>query len=323
MRDSEDVTFAGGTLDRAAHLRTDAAALTAMQRQASTRALALWHGKPLLDISEGIEIVWLPLGSPVLKESTTSPIFLGLQNGAPRFAFDVSGWNDPAMDAEAMRQFRDTSRNHHPALPDTQQFIDLRSVMAELPHADAGDAATAKGIFEWHRTHCYCASCGAPSEVSQAGWQRECPECGHRHFPRTDPVVIMLVTNGNDVLLGRSPHWPEGMFSLLAGFMEPGEGIEEAVRREVFEETGVTTGRVSYLSSQPWPFPSSLMIGCHAIATSRDITIDSQEIEAAMWISREDLAESMLGHNPAIAPTRKGSIARFLLDRWLNDTLKD
>ena len=141
------------------------------------------------------------------------------------------------------------------------------------------------------------------------------------HFPRTDPVVIMLVTHGNDVLLGRSPHWPEGMYSLLAGYMEPGEGIEEAVRREVFEETGVRVGDVGYLSSQPWPFPTSLMIGCTAQALNKDLTLDPIEIEDAKWVSREGVANSFAGNDPELLPSRKGSIAQFLLERWLADRI--
>ena len=220
-----------------------------------------------------------------------------------------------------MAKFRDESQNQHPSLPDTQKFIDLRSVMADLSHDDAGDAATAKGIFAWHLNHTFCSNCGAPTVVSQGGWQRLCPACAHMHFPRTDPVVIMLVTHGNDVLLGRSPHWPEGMYSLLAGYMEPGEGIEEAVRREVFEETGVRIGKVGYLSSQPWPFPTSLMIGCVAEALNKDLTLDPVEIEDAKWVNREGVANSFAGNDPALLPSRKGSIAQFLLERWLADRI--
>ena len=157
--------------------------------------------------------------------------------------------------------------------------------------------------------------------MSEGGWQRKCPACGAHHFPRTDPVVIMLITNGNSVLMGRSPQWPEAMYSLLAGFVEPGETIEAAVRREVLEESGVVVGEVRYLSSQPWPFPNSLMFGCQGFATSTEITIDPVEIEDAMWVSREAMMEATAGHNPAMRPARKGSIARFLIERWLADSL--
>lgn len=315
MQDNEAVTFAGGTLDRAAHLRGDDSLLA----QPSARALPIWHGKPLIDLTDGLVLAWLPMDAEILNEAVEDPIFLGLQDGAPRFAYDVSGWQAEDADTAEMAKFRDESQNQHPSLPDTQKFIDLRSIMADLSHDDAGDAATAKGIFAWHLNHTFCSNCGAPTVVSQSGWQRLCPACAHMHFPRTDPVVIMLVTHGNDVLLGRSPHWPEGMYSLLAGYMEPGEGIEEAVRREVFEETGVRIGDVGYLSSQPWPFPTSLMIGCTAQALNKDLTLDPVEIEDAKWVSREGVANSFAGNDPALLPSRKGSIAQFLLERWLAD----
>jgi len=150
---------------------------------------------------------------------------------------------------------------------------------------------------------------------------RACPDCGARHFPRTDPVVIMLITHGNSVLLGRSPHWPEGMFSLLAGFVEPGETIEAAVRREVWEEAGVRVGAVDYLASQPWPFPASLMFGCRGAALSTEIVLDPVELEAAHWVSRERLMDVFAGRDEAITPARPGAIAHFLLRRWLADRL--
>ena len=154
-----------------------------------------------------------------------------------------------------------------------------------------------------------------------AGWQRNCPACGTSHFPRTDPVVIMLITHGNSVLMGRSPGWPEGMYSLLAGFDEPGETLEAAVRREVLEEAGVRIGQVGYLTSQPWPFPASLMFGCQGQATSEDITIDPTEIEDALWVSREEMMEVFEGNHPKMLPARKGAVAHFLLENWLADTL--
>ncbi len=155
-----------------------------------------------------------------------------------------------------------------------------------------------------------------------AGWQRQCPKCSAQHFPRTDPVVIMLITRGNRVLMGRSPGWPEGMFSLLAGFVEPGETIEGAVRREVMEESGIRVGPVSFLSDQPWPYPSSLMIGCRGEALNEDIVIDPKEIEDAAWFTREEITDAFAGNNPpGLKPARKGAIAHFLLWNWLADRL--
>jgi len=154
-----------------------------------------------------------------------------------------------------------------------------------------------------------------------AGWQRNCPACGAHHFPRTDPVVIMLVTRGNSVLIGRSPGWPDGMYSLLAGFVEPGETLEAAVRREVFEETGVRVGPVRYLASQPWPFPASLMFGCQGEALEGAITIDPAEIEDALWLTREEMVTVMAAAHPRIRAPRRGAIAHFLAEAWLADRL--
>jgi len=182
-------------------------------------------------------------------------------------------------------------------------------------------AATGKAIFGWHASHGFCARCGAASAVAEAGWQRVCPDCGARHFPRTDPVVIMLITHGNSLLLGRSPHWPDGMYSLLAGFVEPGETIEAAVRREVLEESGVRVGPVEYLSSQPWPFPASLMIGCRGAALSTAITLDPVELEDALWVSRERLLDIFAGRDKTVLPARTGAIAQFLMRNWLADRL--
>lgn len=158
--------------------------------------------------------------------------------------------------------------------------------------------------------------------MSVSGWQRDCGTCDGKHFPRTDPVVIMLITRGNSVLMGRSPYWPEGMYSLLAGFVEPGETLEAAVRREVFEEAGIKVGQVDYLASQPWPFPNSLMFGCHGEALNDEITIDPVEIEDAIWVSREEMMLTFAGENPKMLPARKGAIAHFILEHWLSDRLE-
>ncbi len=193
--------------------------------------------------------------------------------------------------------------------------------MAELTPDEAGIAAAAKGILSWHASHRFCANCGAPSEVADAGWRRSCPVCGTQHFPRTDPVVIMLILHGNSLLLGRQASWPQGMYSLLAGFMEPGESIEAAVRRETFEEAGIEVGPVDYLSSQPWPFPSSLMLGCRGEALTTEIRRDPGELEDARWVRREDVLTALDGRNPDLHPARRGSIARFLIEHWLADRL--
>ncbi len=324
MRDAEAVTFARAGLDRAAHLRGDAQALADLAADPDARTLPLWRGRPLLEEQDGGEAMrlgWLAADDPALADETGAPVFLGLVDGAPRFARDLLDWTGPDGVTESLPGFADQTRTRHPRLPETSGFCDLRATMAALGTRDAGLAATAKGILGWHATHGFCARCGAASGPADAGWKRRCPACGAEHFPRTDPVVIMLILDAENVLLGRSPAWPPGMFSLLAGFMEPGESIEGAVRREVREEAGIEVGQVDYLSSQPWPFPSSLMIGCRGTALSREIKLDPVELEDARWLSREQVLAGLTGQDPDVRPARKGSIARFLLERWLSDSL--
>ncbi len=316
MRLAETVTFGGSGLDRAAHLRGDAGQIARMQSQG--RVLPVWRGKPLID--KGTALGWVGADSPALA-AAGPPVFLGLDAGIPRFGCDISDWS-PEAGAEAVTAgFFDPSEQRHPALPDTMAFLELRGVMTRLSPREAEFVAMAKAVLQWHRSHRFCAVCGAASVPAMAGWQRDCPACGAHHFPRTDPVVIMLVTHGNRVLLGRSPGWPEGMYSCLAGFVEPGEGIEAAVRREVLEEAGIRVGAVKFLSSQPWPFPASLMFGCMGEALDDTITIDPTELEHALWITREDMVEVMAGAHPIIKPARKGAIAHFLIENWLADRL--
>ncbi|WP_296763260.1 NAD(+) diphosphatase [Sediminimonas sp.] len=322
MRLAETVTFGGSGLDRAAEWRGDARALAAAAGDRSARCVALWRGKPLVAHDGPVpRLVRLAMDHPVLSEAAGAPVLLGREDGAPVFAHDLSGWQPPAGQAAPEDGFADATRQHHPALDAAQRFTELRGVMAVLGPRDAELAATARALFGWHRTHGFCAVCGDRSEVAQAGWQRVCPACGAHHFPRTDPVVIMLITHGNAVLVGRSHGWPAGMYSALAGFVEPGETIEAAVRREVMEEAGVRVGRVTYLASQPWPFPASLMIGCHGVAETAAVTIDPVELDDAVWMSREEMMEAFAGRHPVLTPAREGAIARFLLRNWLADRL--
>lgn len=177
---------------------------------------------------------------------------------------------------------------------------DLRALASEacLPADELGLAATAKSLLAWHANHGFCAHCGAATQIAAGGFRRECASCGRHHFPRTDPVAIMLVARGETCLLGRSPHHREGMYSCLAGFIEPGETIEDAVRRETFEETGIRVGPVAYRASQPWPYPASLMIGCVAEALSEAITIDPTELADARWFGRKELTAMFEGSHP-------------------------
>ncbi len=314
MKIAETVTFGGSGLNRAAELRGQAQTLEA---QDNARAILMWRGKPMI---AGDELVRVPFDHPVLADASKDYIFLGLEGDVPTFAADLSGWEPADLDASTLEGFLDPSEQQHPALSDGV-FAELRAIMTRLSARDAELSASAKAVMSWHLSHRFCARCGVESAFAMAGWQRDCTACGGHHFPRTDPVVIMLITYGNSVLVGRSPGWPEGMYSLLAGFVEPGETIEAAVRREVFEEAGVRVGPVSYLSSQPWPFPSSLMFGCAGEALDTALTIDTNEIEDAMWVTREDIALAFTGNHPKMLPARKGAIAHFLLEAWLSDRL--
>jgi len=315
MRIAEQVTFGGSGLNRAAHLRRDAKAMQA--HLAMGRVLPLWRGKPLL---RGAALDYVAADHPVLA-GALPPVFLGLDAGGQAvFAQDISAWAPPT-DPEAATGFFDAGLQHHPDLGPDVAFGDLRAVMAGLTPREAEVAAMARALLEWHRSHGFCAACGAQTWPSEAGWKRTCPDCSAHHFPRNDPVVIMLITHGNRLLIGRSPNWPPGMYSLLAGFVEPGETIEAAVRREVAEESGVVVGPVGYLASQPWPFPASLMLGCRGEALTDAITLDPVELEDAIWISREEMVTVMAGDHPSIRPSRNGAIAQFLIANWLADRL--
>ena len=320
MKNAEQVTFGGSGFNRAAHLRRDAGECARLLRRSDAAILALWRGRPLMLGDPPDRVAWLPAGHPVFEQAADDPVFLGLQgDGQPRFARDIPGW-EPENRPDAPGALADAGEQRHPAIPEAG-FGGLRAAMARLSAQDAELSATARALIGWHESHRFCARCGAPDEMAQAGWQRNCPSCGAQHFPRINPVVIMLILHGNGVLIGRSPGWPEGLYSLPAGFVEPGETLEAAVRREVEEETGVAVGPVSYLASQPWPFPASLMVGCLGRAESRDMNIDPVEIEDALWVSREEMALVFAGRHGFLRPPRAGSIARFLLEKWLADQL--
>jgi NAD+ diphosphatase len=317
MQEFDGLAFAGSGLDRAAHLRRDAGLLDALF--AKGRVLPLWRGKPL--VHGEMTLAWLGAASPVLGLGR-APVFLGMDAGEACFAVDISDWS-PEAGAEAVESgFFDRSEQRHLAAPAGSAFVELRGVMMALSPRESELAATAKAVLHWHRSHAFCATCGGPSKSSTGGWQRDCPACGAHHFPRTDPVVIMLVVRGNRLLVGRSPGWPEGMYSCLAGFVEPGETIDAAVRREVAEEVGVTIGKIRVIATQPWPFPASLMIGCLAEATSDQITCEPEEIEDAVWLTREELVQVFSGGHPLIKAPRRGAIAQVLIENWLADRLE-
>ncbi len=273
--------FNGAGLDRADALRADEKELEALARRADARQLQWNEGLPQLD-SKG-RLTWSSASKPDL--------FLGLEDGAPRFS---------AIE---------------PVTADARTAFPL---MAQLDSNDAPLFAAALSLARWHRRHGFCANCGHWTNLVRGGWSRSCPSCTSEHYPRVDPVVIMLAEHGGRLLLGRQRHFPPNRYSALAGFVEVGESIEAAVSRELFEEAGIRASNIKYIASQPWPFPSSLMIGCHADAQSSKLTIDRSELQDARWFTREEV-QAALGEDmeAPFRPPPKSAIARTLLERWL------
>lgn len=247
-----------------------------------------------------------------LLASSRQEILLGTDNHRPVFAVSI----DETQAAEIVAMTGGAA-----------EFVDLRQVGPFLPPADAHILAHARGMVYWHSRHGFCGVCGAPTESKHSGHERKCvnPDCGISHFPRTDPAIIVLVYRtdvpGGACLLGRHARWPFGMYSTLAGFVEPGETLEQAVSREVFEEAGIETTNVNYLASQPWPFPSSLMLGFHAEATSFDINIDDEELSDCRWFTRDELRgmkEWLDAKDDELRLPRKDSISRWLIQQWFD-----
>lgn len=304
--------LAGGILDRAAKLREDAAALEAFRQDPRCRILPVWRGRPLFRADGGRErLALVAPADPLLSGAPGDWVFLGLHDGAARFAADVSAAGDTTG----------ATADPSPEIAPGFRAPDLRDRLAELDAAAGELAATARALLSWHRRNGFCAACGARTRMTAGGWQRQCDACGAVHFPRTDPVVIMLVERAGRLLVGRSHGWPEGMYSLLAGFVEPGEGVEAAVRREVAEEAGLRVGRVRYIASQAWPWPGSLMLGCRAEALNDEIRLDAEELEDARWIDRQELVRVLTGRHDGLRQPRHGAIAHFLLSNWLADRL--
>jgi len=298
--------FSGNPLDRASERRSDPAWLAERLRDPETRIVPLWQLKPFLAPGDVAGAAWLapelvlPLAAPGVE-----PVFLGVGEGVAHFALDVSAADEP--------EARDPLAGHG-------RFVDLRAAAAGLAATDAAILAQAKALVGWHANHRFCSVCGARTEPREAGSLRRCTNepCRAQHFPRTDPVVIMMVVRGDRCLLGRQPAFPPEVFSALAGFVEPGETVEEAVRREVLEEAGIEVEDVRYHSTQPWPFPSSLMIGCFARAVTEEIRICPTEIEEARWIAREDLKAVLLGaRDRCLRVPAPLAIAHQLMKAWV------
>jgi NAD+ diphosphatase len=278
-----DPFFAGDGLDRADHLRADPAAIATLLGDVEARELVWDNGAPAVD--ELGMLRWQAIvGEP--------PLFLGFNGRSPRFS----------------------------SVPDGNAPIDARAHFQLLSLLDAADAPTfaaAMSLANWHRRHGHCSVCGSATGPNRGGWSRNCGTCGAEHYPRVDPVVIMLAEHDGRLLLGRQPHYPPGRYSALAGFVEPGESIEAAVARELREEAGIAVQNIRYLCSQPWPFPSSLMIGACAEALDDSLTIDMLELDDARWFGRGEVIAALDG-DPAASfqPPPPSAIARTLLEQW-------
>jgi NAD+ diphosphatase len=303
------IPFSGNPLNRASEKRPDVEWVAAKRRDPSSLILPIWRLQPFLLGSEKsrgpLEAGFLMPGLAESLAAEDAPwVMLGLEGERALFALDISAARDPA--------------NEGP-LAGLGHFRDMRAAAMLLPDKDTAILGQAKALIDWHQRHGFCPRCGGRTTLADAGYKRVCGGCNAEHFPRTDPVVIMLATHGDTCLVGRGKQFPPGMFSALAGFIEPGETIEEAVRRELFEEAGVRTGAVHYFATQPWPFPSSLMIGCFAEASSPDINVDGNELAEAFWLERGK-ARALIGGErvdglwvpPSIA------IAHHLIKTWAN-----
>jgi NAD+ diphosphatase len=296
--------YAGVPLDRADRLRGDPDQLAALLANPRSRLVPLWRSQHL--IAGEAEAVWLDHGAVEgLLETGGHTIFLGLREEVAYLAVDLSHLEEPDLG---------------PLAAGRGDFRDLRAVGPLMNREDSAILAYARGLAHWHSRHGFCGVCCAATLSEKGGHQRRCTnaDCGAMHFPRTDPAVIMLIHDGGErCLLGRQPTWPPGMHSTLAGFVEPGESLEEAVAREVWEEVGlkVAVADVTYSSSQPWPFPASIMLGFHARADFAPLQLGPDELESARWYSRAELERSP--EDETFKLPRRDSIARRLIEDWL------
>ena len=289
------LSFTGNPLDRASAERSDPKWVAAQQARADALFLPIWQTKPLL-IGDRAGLLSAAMMGLTPDMQT---IFLGLRDGQPLFAV---------------------------ALPDSEEaplaglgeFREMRAAAFVLTDAESAIAGQAKSLIDWHRRHRFCANCGTQTSAADSGYRRDCPQCGAQHFPRTDPVVIMLPLLGEECLVGRGPRFMEGMYSAFAGFVEPGETLEEAVRRELLEEVSLKVTSVRYHASQPWPFPSSLMLGCYAQAVSKDFRADAHEIEDARWMTKSEVRARLANQiDDGIKLPGTIAIARTLLMNWV------
>jgi NAD+ diphosphatase len=283
------IPFSGSPLDRASYRRGDEAWLAA--QAAAGLYLPFWQNRPFVMRDRAGFLPW--------REDWRGRtcVFLGLDGAQPLFAVDLAGDEKPVLGDGG--------------------FQEMRASAAWLPARDTAIAGHAKALLDWHKRHGFCPNCGVPTQLRDGGYRRLCPGCGAEHFPRTDPVVIMLPIFENDCLVGRNRRFSPQLYSAFAGFVEPGESMEEAVRRELREEVNLAVGAVRYHATQPWPFPSSLMLGCYAEAVSRDFQIDRHEIEAAHWLTKKEVRARLGGgiEDKMKLPVSI-AIAHYLIKDW-------
>ncbi len=295
--------YVDGRIERAAEKRTDAAAIAALAADRNARAYVIGGERIVMQKASPLNEPLFTLPQARALEHGTETLFLGLADGAARFGVGIA----PEA-AEALKT------------RDGFEVRDLRSIAVQglVAPEHLAAIAEAKAVLHWHQRHRFCANCGAATLVTNSGWRRDCPQCQAQHFPRTDPVVIMLAVTGGRCLLGRSPRFVPSMWSCLAGFMEPGESFEDAARRETLEEAGIACGRVRYFASQPWPFPTSLMIGCHAEAITHDVVVDRTELEDARWFDRDEVIAMLDKRHPqGLTTPPPMAIAYHIIRAWL------
>lgn len=296
--------FVSNILDRAAHLRFSDEKLFALENKSDSRAYVIYRDSLVMKKDGDAMRALLSVDEAIKFGANPGTIFLGLRDGAAVFGMGIS-----AQAAEKLVGRDDVA------------VSELRGMAMQgiVPPEELSAIAQAKSMVSWHQRHGFCANCGSKSSMAEGGWKRVCPSCKTEHFPRTDPVVIMLVEKGDKCLLGRQKQFAPGMYSCLAGFVEAAETIEDAVKREIFEEAGIRATDVTYYMTQPWPYPSSLMIGCSARALNDEIVVDRMELEDARWFSRD---EAMLmwkrEHPDGLAGPHPFAIAHHLLGRWLH-----
>lgn len=307
MREHEKICYAGSPLDREAINRRSRDWVDAQRADEGSKYLPLHGLNPLLKHGLPRELAWAKPEFFEDLEPRPEPVLLGTLDGIAHYAVDVSAEEDVA----------------NFGLGEVASFEEMRAAASQMTPGDAAIAAQARSLVDWHQRHRFCSACGGTTRAVQGGATRICFECQAAHFPRTDPVAIAVVVRGDRCLLGRSPGWPAGMYSALAGFVEAGETLEEAVRREVKEESGIEVGAVRYLKSQPWPFPSSLMLGCIAEATTETLDIDRAELDAAEWFTRDELVAALAGESKKLFVPPPMAIAHHLIRSFVESAERE